>query len=90
LKTSTQTYRKLDVRPSYRQVQDGVDHALVLLLVHGLSVLVRVEHCSRTHQCRQGIRVVHLELLENVLRVLGLIDKGTILRLLDMKPEKEL
>jgi hypothetical protein len=51
LKTSAQTHRKLDVQPRRRQVQEGANHALVLLLVHELSILVRIERCSRTHRC---------------------------------------
>jgi hypothetical protein len=87
---SAQTHRKLDVRPRRRQVQEGADHAPVLLLVHGLSVLIHVERCSHTHPCQQGLRVIHLERLEDVLRVLGLMYKGSLLRLLVLKPEKEL
>jgi hypothetical protein len=34
LKTSTQIYRELDVRPRRRQVEEWPDHASVLLLVH--------------------------------------------------------
>jgi hypothetical protein len=56
----------------------------VLLLVHRLFVLVRVERCSGTHRCRHGLRVVHLELLEDVLRVLGLMHKGSLLYMLDL------
>jgi hypothetical protein len=52
LKTSAQTHRKLDVRPRRCEVQEGADHATVLLLVHRLSVLIHVQHCSHTHQCR--------------------------------------
>jgi hypothetical protein len=62
--------QKLDVGPCRRHVQEGANHVSVLLLVHELSVLVRVKHCSCTHQCRLGLRVAHLELLEDVLRVL--------------------
>jgi hypothetical protein len=55
LTACAQTYRKLDVRPHRCHVQEGAHHALVLLLVHGLYVLVRVERCSCTHWCKQGL-----------------------------------
>jgi hypothetical protein len=88
LKTSTQTHRKLDVRPRRRQVQEGADHAPVLLLVHGLFVLVCVERCSRTHLCRQGLWVIHFELLEYVLRVLGWCTKVSSFACLIWSPRK--
>jgi hypothetical protein len=51
LKMSVQTHRELNVQPRCCQVQEGANHAPVLLLVHKLSVLVRVYRCSRTHRC---------------------------------------
>jgi hypothetical protein len=42
-----------------------------VLLVYGLSILICIQRCSRTHRCRQGLRVVHFELFDDVLRVLG-------------------
>jgi hypothetical protein len=52
-KMSAQTHRELYVRPRRRQVQEGADP--VLLLVHGLSILVCVQCCSRTHRCDRGL-----------------------------------
>jgi hypothetical protein len=84
LNIGAQKHRKLDVQHHYRQVQEGADHAPVLLLVHRRFVLVRVERCSRTHQCQQGLWVIHIELLEDAIRVIGLMHKGSFLRLLDL------
>jgi hypothetical protein len=55
LKMSAQTYRKLDVRPRHRQVQEWPDHALVLLPVHVFTFLVRIKSCSHTHRRRHGL-----------------------------------
>jgi hypothetical protein len=88
LKTSAQTHRKLDVRPRRRQVQEGVDHAPVLLLVHGISVVVHVQCYSHTHRCRQGLRVFHPEHFEDILRLFSLMHKGSLLRLLDWSLRK--
>src|SRR5438105_15207503 len=55
LKTSAQTHCKVYVRPRCRQVQEGADHAPVLLLVHRFSVLVRIQRRRGCHGGRQRL-----------------------------------
>ena len=89
LKTSAQTHCKVYVRPRRRQVQEGADHAPVLLLVHRISVLVRIQRRSGRHGSRQRLGICHVELLEDVLRVLALVYEGAFLALLDLESEEE-
>ena len=87
---SAQTHNKLNVWPRHRQVEKGADHAPVLLLIHGFSVLVRIQDCRGTHRCRQQFGVVHAKLLDDVLGILALVHKRPIHLLLDLKTEEEL
>jgi hypothetical protein len=84
LKTSAQTYRKLDVGPRRRQVEEWHDHASVLLLVHVFTFLIRIKSCSRTHRRRHGLGVLRQELSHYILGVLSLVHKCSFLWLLDL------
>ena len=87
---STQTHDELYVRPHHCQVEEGADHAPVLLLVHGFSTLISIHHRSRTHQCQHQLGVAHRKLSHHVLRVLALVYERPVLVLLDLKPKEKL
>jgi len=70
-------------------LQEGADHAPVLLLVHRFSVLVRIQRRRGRHGGRQRLGVRHVELLEDVLRVLALVHEGAFLALLDLESGEE-
>jgi hypothetical protein len=42
LKACTQAHGKPDVRPCHREVQEGVDHARVLLLINHLTIFIEI------------------------------------------------
>ena len=82
---SAQTLTELYVWPRRRQVEEGSDHAPILLLVHGFTILVRVQSRSGTHRCSQWLGVVHAKLLHHVPGVLRLMYRRPVLALLDME-----
>ena len=86
----TEADTELNVRPGRRQVQERADHAPVLLLVHRLAVqvLIKRRRCADWSQLRR--QVTHVELPQQVPRVLGLMDERALVSLLDLQPEEEL
>src|SRR6185503_12943982 len=86
----TEADTKLNVRPGRRQVQERADHAPVLLLVHRLTVQVLIKRRRCADQSWLRRQVTHVELPQQVPRVLGLMDERALGSLLDLQPEEEL
>jgi hypothetical protein len=84
LKARVQPHDKLNVRPCRCEVQEGADHAPVLSLIHSLTIFIWTKRGSRAHQSGHWLELHHIELLHQVLRVLGLMHEGTLLRLLHL------
>ena len=81
---------ELNVWPSHRQVQEGADHAPVLLLVHRIAVQVLIKRRQSVDRSRLRRQVTHVELPQQVSSVLVLMDKSALRNLLDLQPEEEL
>ena len=80
----TEADTELNVRPRRRQVQEGADHALVLRLVHRLIVQVLFKRRRSDDWSRLRRQVTNVELLQQVLGVLGLINECALRSLLDL------
>ena len=89
LEPGTETHNKVYVGPRHREVEEGANHALVLSLVHLLAILIGVQSGCRRHRRRHWLSISHIKLLQQVLYVLRLLHKHTILALFDLDAEKE-
>jgi hypothetical protein len=78
----TKAHDELNVRPCHREVQEGVNHALVLSLVNGITVLVRIQRRGHAHRSLHGLALRHVELLHQIFRVIGLMYEDAFLRVL--------
>jgi hypothetical protein len=86
LLASTQTHCEVYLRPRRSKVQEGVNHAPVLLLIHRLAVLIDIQCRRGGHGRQKRLGLVHVKLLQDILCVLALIHKSPILGLLDLQP----
>lgn len=64
LESSAQTHGEMYVWPHCIQVQKGVDHAPILLLVHGLVVLIGIKRCHGGHGCRKTLGLTNIKVLQ--------------------------
>jgi hypothetical protein len=86
---SESTDCKVYIWPRRSQVQEGANHALVLLLVHGLIILISIKHHRGGHGRRKCLGLAHVELLQDILCILTLMYKDPVLGLFDLQPKKE-
>jgi hypothetical protein len=86
LEPSTQTHDKVYDRPCRRQVQKGADHAHLLLLVHGPTVLIGIQGRCGGHGRRKRLGLKHVKLLSDILRAFALVHKCPILGLHELHP----
>jgi hypothetical protein len=63
LKARIQPHGELNVQLCRCEVQKGADHALVLSLVHSLTIFIWTKRRSRAHWSGQGLELCHVELL---------------------------
>jgi hypothetical protein len=77
------------VRPRCRQVQEGANHAPILLLVHKLIVLIIIQIHRGGHGHQKRLGLAHVKLLKDVLDVFSLVNKCIVLGLLDFQPKEE-
>jgi hypothetical protein len=84
MKACTKVHGELNVRLCRREVQEGADHALVLSLVNGQAVLIWMRHCFRAHHSLHGLELSHVELLHQIIHILGLMYEDAFLRLLHL------
>jgi hypothetical protein len=89
LETSAHAHCKVYIWLHHSQVQEGANHAHVLLLVHGLDVLIGIKHRCGGHGHRRRLGLTHVELRQDILCILVLMHKGPVLGLLNLQPKKE-
>jgi hypothetical protein len=84
LKAYTQAHSELDIRPCRREVQEEANHAHVLPLIDRLTIFIGIQCCRRTHWSCHWLSISLDKLLDQILRVLGLMYKCALLCLLDL------
>ena len=89
IEARAQTHYKVYIQPHHNQVQEGGNHAPVLLLVHGLVVLISIKHCRSGHGRRKRLCLAHVDLLQDVLCILALMHKGPAWVCLICSPRKK-
>src|SRR6266536_319889 len=62
---------------------------MVNILVNRFAILSQVKMFTSRHGCSHTFAFLHVELLEKVLSILCLRNKGTFLSLLDLQTKKE-
>jgi hypothetical protein len=72
------------------KIEQQTYHGAVKLLVHWFPIGVVVVVAFQGHRSSYPISILHLEALEHVLNVLGLVDEGFLTKLLDLKSKEEL
>lgn len=85
LKSSAHTYNKLYVRSRRRKVEEGADHAAILLLVYKLSILIRIQHGRSGNRSRHRLAVSYVKAMKKILCVLALMNEDLFFQLFDLK-----
>lgn len=76
------------VWPRHSQVQEGANHAPILL-VHGLTILIDIKSRHGGHGRRKRLGLAPIKLLQDAVSILALMHNGPVLDLLDLQPKKE-